>query len=87
MTTIRKGLESPFELSKYEAEIAVSYGLLNKDRTVTELGRKLLLKDEEAFKEVKLRVGAFWSKVKHEPDWVTKPVYKKYPRVFGHGYK
>ena len=87
MTTIREGLENPENLSNKERSIAIAYGLLNFDGTVSELGSKLLQKDSEAYEIVKSRIEKFWLVERCEPDWVTKLVHKKYPRVFGYGYK
>ena len=87
MTTVREGLENPEKLSNKERSIAMAYGLLNFDGTLSELGSKLLHKDSEAYEIVKSRITKFWQAENCRPDWVTKIVAKPYPRVFGYGYK
>ena len=85
MATVREGLENPEKLSNYELSIAVERGLVNKDRTITDLGTRLLNNDQEAYSELKAKLDKIYE-AKY-PDWVNPPFYKKYPRVFGYGYK
>lgn len=85
MTTVREALENPTELSDYEFSIAIERGLVNKDRTITVLGTRLLNKEPGAYAELKAKLDKLYED--KFPDFVTQPVHKKYPRVFGYGYK
>lgn len=78
---LKDALNNPENLSDIEVGNLFRFGLLNPDRTLTELSIRLLAGDKEASKEV---VDILFPRPTDKgPEWVNPPVWSRQQRVFG----
>lgn len=85
MSTIRDGLLNPAAMSESEFTVALRYTLVDKDRNITELGKRILAKDHTAMDEIRKIQDKLYPQL--WPAWVVDPPYYYPKRVFGPGYK